>query len=77
VALRLATVGREVLVCVTEIVCVAVGVRGMRVTVTDENAVLVASSVAGGVEGIEVDVTLQATEVMINRIGKISFGFMN
>lgn len=60
-----------------EIVCVAVGVRGMRVTVTDENAVLVAISVAGGVEGIEVDVTLQATEVMINRIGKISFGLMD
>ena len=67
----------EVLVCVTEIVCVAVGARGVMVAVTDENAVLVNISVASGVEGIEVDVTLQATEAMINIIGKISFRLMN
>ncbi len=47
------------------------------IAVTDENAVLVDISVASGVEGIEVDVTLQATEVMINRIGKISFCLMD
>jgi hypothetical protein len=51
--------------------------RGVTVTVTGENAVLVDISVASGVEGIEVDVTLQAIAVMIIRIGKISFRLMN
>jgi len=57
----------------TGTVCVAVGAEGASVSVGDE-AVLVGDLVS---TGSEVGVELQANDVSINRIGKISFRLMS
>jgi hypothetical protein len=63
----------KVLVGVTEAVCVAVGARGVTVSVIGENAVFVGTLVSTNVGGMGVDVKVQANEVTIHKIKKIRF----
>lgn len=65
----------SITVGVAESVCVAVGAGSVNVSVTDENAVFVGSSVSARVGGTEVE--LQAKEASINKIGKIRLRFIN
>jgi len=92
VALRLSTIGSDVLediwlgisdgkdVSVDVSVCnaetVSVGARNVIVLVTGENGVLVNIFVSTGVGGTEVDIKLQANEVMISKMGKMTFRFI-